>query len=41
MVEIANIIIRNEVKKDCKEMKIFTALLGRIFVLFFLYPGCQ
>ena len=33
--EIANIILRNEVKKDCREMKIFTALLDRNFVLLF------
>ena len=34
MVKIANI-IRNEVEKNCRELKIFTALVGRIFVLFF------
>ena len=35
MVEIANIIIQNQVKKDCREIKIFTASLDRNFVLFF------
>ena len=34
-MEIANIIIRNEVKEDCREMKIFTTLLNRNFVLLF------